>query len=294
MLMAEGRPLAGSVSLADLYRGKLPMLSGPDAKSRRHSRCAFCGGRPLTREHAIPRWCVPLLDEQVRVVATRDFARGTRTRDGWENNRLDVVVRAICHICNNGWMADLEKQAAPVLSRAIVSPPTNTMLMDVNLVATWITKTALTCSLLVRADPPSIPTWQYRWFYHHRHRFPDSSGWLGAYAFRGHSAFSISTVLLGPPGVGAFRTTLNIGAFVFVLAVVPGLGRSLGRVRAPRDVAPFLTKLYPRLRNRVAWPPRRIMTEHALHKLSSIDHSAWKTWSPNEATSGRELRDDEG
>jgi hypothetical protein len=96
-----------------------------------------------------------------------------------------------------------------------------------------------------------------------------------------HSLFSSSPVAFFAPASGAYRTTVNVGAFVFQLVVLPGAGPLLQGLEPPPEIGQFLKRLYPR-RLGMTWPPKAIMEEHDLHVVSAIDHDSWKDWQPPE------------
>jgi hypothetical protein len=118
--------------------------------------CVFCGGKPLSREHVVPEWARRLVAVDAPVTSTRDIlGREGRFRDGWATGRsLEVVVRKVCRACNNGWMADLERRAAPLLAPMIASPSATGRLSarDIDLISVWITKTVLVADLVTRVD----------------------------------------------------------------------------------------------------------------------------------------------
>lgn len=252
--------------------------------------CAFCGGRPLSKEHVIPRWTLELLGINRAATVTRHTVRDDVRRDGWDMAAPDIVVRRVCKSCNNGWMARLEAEAAPILRPMVASlNRTRIRRADVPLISTWMTKTALAVELVTEHAPPIVPTWQYRWLYEHRdcrHGFPDARAWVGAYRVTDHSPYSWSSARIGPidlPEAGAWRTVINIGSFVFVLVVLPGAGDLLARARLPAEVRRFVAPFPgPGWWGR-RWPPRgRIMREHDLHVVSGIRHQAWTSWRAGE------------
>jgi hypothetical protein len=236
--------------------------------------CVFCGGTPLTLEHAVPAWCRETLSIKQTLVSTRDVKRETRTRDGWQQTTLDVKVRDVCASCNNGWMGALESRAARAFRPLITSSTAKTRI-DLDLLATWGTKTVLTCNLLT-PDSPLIRPWQYGWFYKNQRPFQDSAGWLGAFDYG--NPFSISSTDTGPIGSGTWRAVVNIGALVFMVWVVPGSRVPRGDKMLPPEVKPWLTRVYPRWRRTVSWPPRKVMGRHDLHVVAGIEHDAWDDW----------------
>lgn len=83
--------------------------------------CAWCGGRPLTREHLVPQWLTQVLgetfplDDGYRFAYTHATEAGEGPLRSFDQSAPTVVVRAVCEPCNGGWMSQLEEQAIPVV-----------------------------------------------------------------------------------------------------------------------------------------------------------------------------------
>jgi hypothetical protein len=103
--------------------------------------CAFCGGSPLTNEHAWPRW----LQEEI-------LAPGSEVSLRWgsavplervDRKGLQVKVRRVCAACNGGWMARLEEQTKPLLLPWVRGQRTRLLSADQQTMAVWATKTVM-------------------------------------------------------------------------------------------------------------------------------------------------------
>src|SRR5215207_3913590 len=103
----------------------------------RGGACVFCGKfvRKLSREHIWSDWMQHYLPAGLPGHSERwSTAEG---RERWEQPLLKVQVRAPCKQCNNGWMADIEKAAAPIVGPMIQG---TRLLLDASAqqkVATW-------------------------------------------------------------------------------------------------------------------------------------------------------------
>jgi hypothetical protein len=75
-------------------------------------RCVFCGGQPVTREHAFPLWT----REHLPGHGTLQYERGERE---WSNDGLVITVTRVCSTCNGGWMSRLENRAKALLADSI-------------------------------------------------------------------------------------------------------------------------------------------------------------------------------
>ena len=239
----------------------------------------FCGGGPLSNEHVVPRWCVPLFERDPPITATRQSVRDEPIRDGWVQRSLDLTVRKVCRACNNGWMANLEGNAAPKLGPLIAAPTPATLDSEVmDLLAVWGTKMVLVSQLMVERHPPIIPPEQYRWFFEHKAPFEESKAWVGAYRLTEHSAWSSSTARMGPVGGGAWRSTVNVGSLVFQLLHIPQHKWVLRTAWPPAKIRHYIARLYPRSSNTLRWPPKEVMDGQALHLVSAIGEDAWAEW----------------
>jgi hypothetical protein len=118
--------------------------------------CIFCGGSPLTREHAWPQWLRGVLPDIARErQIPHDLGRG-RT---FKAPGFSLTIKAVCGDCNHGWMSKLEAEAMPHLSPMIaveggpvvLGPDAQTV------IARWTLKTALILREIAHDNPPPIP-----------------------------------------------------------------------------------------------------------------------------------------
>lgn len=87
--------------------------------------CVWCGQRPVTREHLVAQWLGRLIAATwPHPDGCRQWTRFTgpdkaQRENAFRKNTLEVVVRAVCARCNNGWMSQLEARTQPTLRRLI-------------------------------------------------------------------------------------------------------------------------------------------------------------------------------
>jgi hypothetical protein len=100
----------------------------------------------MTKEHIFSAWLSPLFAD----VLDADHVRHFKELDGsqqltneWLAPPFTWTVRDVCAACNNGWMADLETAAQPILTPLIQDQPGPLSLPEMLVVSTWATKTAL-------------------------------------------------------------------------------------------------------------------------------------------------------
>ena len=110
--------------------------------------CIFCGAEgKLSREHVFPRWLEELFPDLGEVDYLRRLVTfSTDQHDKRPGPSFDVVVRDVCRDCNHGWMERLESQARPILTPMLLDVPRVVTAVEEHIVATWATKTMLTCS----------------------------------------------------------------------------------------------------------------------------------------------------
>lgn len=103
--------------------------------------CVYCGGSPLTLEHAWPGW---LQEELLASGAMASLRWGaTLPLHRVDQKDLQVKVRRVCATCNNGWMGQLEGQAKPLLLPWIRGQRTRLLRPDQQTMAVWAVKTAM-------------------------------------------------------------------------------------------------------------------------------------------------------
>jgi hypothetical protein len=108
----------------------------------------------MTKEHVFPAWMAPLFPD----VPDADHVRRFEELDGsqeekneWSRPPFTWTVRDVCATCNNGWMADLEGKAKPILTPLVQDQARSLTLPDMMAIATWATKTVL--STAERSQP---------------------------------------------------------------------------------------------------------------------------------------------
>lgn len=111
--------------------------------------CEWCGRRPLTREHLIPRWLRDLLHARWGDEFGLDISIEVSNEHGVTGGRShaaplpEMVVKAVCTNCNSGWMAELESAVRPVLSRMVTGESVHLDERAQADLARWAAKTAI-------------------------------------------------------------------------------------------------------------------------------------------------------
>ncbi len=150
--------------------------------------CVFCGGTPIHKEDAIPRWLnkvFPLAEGGVHRVDHRVKPQAPRVQvRQWGNRRIAAArVGVTCGPCNNGWMSRLEEEAQPFL-RPMLLGQTQTLASEhQEIVATWAFKTALMLQFLGRSGPKSqlVPLEQYVYLKENAKPAPGATVWVAPF-----------------------------------------------------------------------------------------------------------------
>jgi hypothetical protein len=110
----------------------------------------FCGASgQLTKEHVIPKWVARALIDMEPGDEPPDWfqqynAGGLIERDVQRSVQLpSVAVRAVCALCNNGWMSSLENKSKPVIEPMIRGEEVVLNPKQQLQIATWASKTVV-------------------------------------------------------------------------------------------------------------------------------------------------------
>lgn len=135
----------------------------------RSGKCKACGQeKPLSNEHAIPKW----LGEAVSVlgrgpgsgVAHRyEGPPGVGVQRQWHAAQVDVKARLLCTACNNGPLARAESAVKPVLGSLVRGGRVTLVSRQCRELAVWFSKTALMIELCgdanLRVVSQSLEDW---------------------------------------------------------------------------------------------------------------------------------------
>jgi hypothetical protein len=180
--------------------------------------CVFCGGTPVTLEHVWPRWVAAILADGGPVQVER---RGLDDEPAtWQQVSLEVTVRRVCAVCNNGWLSELEQAAKPLLEPLILGGTQNLTPAELDTVALWCVKTALLFQF-THPERRDAPDDHYPWLYEHRTPPPNTFVWIAGYAGTKWSSWYMHQILgLREPGGHdrgdrGYCATVTAGALVF-------------------------------------------------------------------------------
>jgi hypothetical protein len=249
-------------------------------------RCIFCGRGGLTLEHVFPQWLVPVLEQLGQThSATRVTEDPDHTHNVWNTTAVDFKARKVCGQCNSGWLSEIEVATMPVLTPLVQSDAAYTFTReDAATLATWITKTALTASLVHPDESNPIPKKYFTDLYEGRRPFADSVVWIAGYDLGGYPV-SNSMIPLGQ--ANGFLVTGNVGHLVYQLTGADDL--EMGVVLPPEGLVAYLTQIWP-LEPRAdtaeliqkVWPAlghlgrlETALNDAGLRYLSKVDDHSW-------------------
>ena len=121
--------------------------------------CLACGttSSPASREHVFAKWLLTALAAlEVPIGLFREFGDGTTQRQRQDIKLDSFKLKRLCEACNNGWMADLENLAKPLIL-AIIKGERSLAAFDEDerrALAKWAGKTAIIESHAVGAESP--------------------------------------------------------------------------------------------------------------------------------------------
>ena len=160
--------------------------------------CIFCGGTPVTSEHAWPQWIAKYLPRtKVPHLVLKQY-EGRDDTYSFRGERLPftTTVRCVCLHCNSGWMHELEGTAEPLLSPLIQGKSQVWHEWKQALAATWAFKTMALLEYAV--GEISIPAEVMPLFRRFLTPPPGTQVWTGVYTGSGQHQF----------GSGAMRMLL--------------------------------------------------------------------------------------
>jgi hypothetical protein len=133
--------------------------------------CVYCGGAPVTAEHAWPGWIanyVPAdkMEEKADHYHVFEDASGRQVQHCGRRYPFTTEVRCVCESCNTGWMHELETTAEYALGPLIrgdlttlSGEPWRFHEWRLCIAATWAFKTAM---MLEHHDAPEKPKYPAR------------------------------------------------------------------------------------------------------------------------------------
>lgn len=248
--------------------------------------CAWCGSTPLSREHLVPFWLGEILADAFGTDEGYDFAfefigtDGNRTARSHPQRRPEVVVKAVCEDCNNGWMSKLEVEVRPFLEPMVRGEQVRLTVGDQVTLARWAAKVAVLLDhyeggavvlgeddlIQIHREGSAPPS------YHIRLAFrPDPGSQPFDLYVSGHHAAPAGTIDLGAvTAPNSFSVTLAFGRVVIAVVGGPGMANP-GRWAHGGN---FPLMIWPPTPEGITWPPRAPVVFDR-HGLRQFHESFW-------------------
>lgn len=247
--------------------------------------CAWCGTTPLTREHLIPQWLGDVLADAFGSEEGYDFgfefisADGSRTTRSHPQRRAEVVVKAVCEDCNNGWMSALEVEVRPLLEPMVRGEAVRLSVGDQMILARWAAKVAVLLdhyedgAVVLGADDlreiyaeGSAPT-----SFHIRLALrPDPGAQPFDFYVSGHHAAPTGDIDAANVLPNSFSVTLALGRVVIAVVGGPGMDRP-DRWSNGSD---FPMMIWPPTTDGITWPPLFPVVRNRI-ELREFHESFW-------------------
>ncbi|MEV4560885.1 hypothetical protein AB0K51_28350 [Kitasatospora sp. NPDC049285] len=216
--------------------------------------CAFCGGRPLSKEHVLGQWMrVAFAPEDL--VNGLHYRANTATTHQHAQGLLNGTVKAVCKPCNNGWMSGLESGVKPFLPAMINGRQVFLNREQQQVLAAWSLKTMLMMAKAHNPPEPIIPAGDYTDFYRERRPSAAMVARTGFALMPENAQVALASdfschALVVPDGHG-YLATLRLGMFVVqILRAGPFPGRAIRPFAPTLQLAPLWPVGEPR-----SWPP---------------------------------------
>lgn len=235
--------------------------------------CIFCGRHgPFSREHVIPEWAARLLS--VGRLSVEPRRMGVSMRPWATVGTFGHTVNSVCARCNNGWMAELEGLAKPVLARLIRPNGPVELSQDKQAFLTaWLWKLAIVHEHITSATYFNAA--ERRCLI--RMDDPPTRGvhlWIGYYSGRNIAALRGGPSTFSAPDgrhVDAYLLSMNLRRFAAQLLCLRGLRGVLIRSQPQYNFANYERRIWPEPDQPVHWPPPANLTT----TLFELWHQRW-------------------
>jgi hypothetical protein len=187
--------------------------------------CVFCGARPLTAEHVFAAYLQKLTRGAPVVEHTRtaEVAGVVHPTLRYDQKVFDQKVKAVCAACNNGWMAELETAARPLLEPGLRGRGRSYHRGGQAILAAWAFKTGLMLNEVFRDIQTGVPSAHYEHLFANRTPPPGVTIWMTAYGGIQPAGFQAQGMAVSRPGEIAtdddipnlYVMTLTLGPFAF-------------------------------------------------------------------------------
>lgn len=235
--------------------------------------CIFCGAedQKVSKEHLWSKWMSEHVEGSSGGTSGRIRSAGTSkitSRNDWPSTGFDREISGPCKHCNEGWMAALEDEAAPLLIPMLYNEEVTLRPEEQRTVARWVTLKVLVAQEGHGDMKRVIPRERYRLFYADRSLPIGAQVWIGRYNGAGawptnYQYRELYITMQGhdePPSPNAYLVGFTIGYLAFLYW---GHEIERGPVADTRQVASYLTQVWPAT-GLAKWPPLGLMEADGL------------------------------
>ncbi|MGH9199317.1 MAG: hypothetical protein ACRD1T_26755, partial [Acidimicrobiia bacterium] len=231
----------------------------------------FCGAKPLTKEHMLPKWLRDLLgSNQLMHRHGVEGPEQTYERSEWEATPASQTLKLLCSDCNNNWGGSIEAAAKPILLPMIRGEETRLTREKQAVVSLWMAKTMM---VFDRSHPRTsvIPEDDLRYVRANNEPPPAAVGWLSNYSGEKYVAVHVSsTSPYAIPGENAsdpgWVSSLVLESLMMQMVKRPGLLDD-----APRffdETGDLNVQVWPPPDDHIVWPPTRAKDDAFVEAVS--------------------------
>jgi hypothetical protein len=224
------------------------------------ARCLFCSAPGASREHVLAlAWLTRLMPS----VGPYKFDRiseeqGLVKRDRYEKRKPEVVRRAVCATCNNGWMNELDQATQPLVTAMVTG--NRVAIGDIvhwTRLAAWVSMVSMIVESMQEQEGALSPAHAH---YLYREQLPPPGWkmWLAALErFDEHHVTLGGFTLIRPRGRG-YLGTIGIDHFVAQVMVLPADERD-----GTHPMREHVVQSWPPTPSPTVWPPPRLLRDAA-------------------------------
>ena len=219
--------------------------------------CIFCSAQASSREHVWPSWLVARFSD---AAARTYFERRQVPVGDWASPELKV--KAVCKVCNNGWMSKMEQRTQPTIERLLDTPLTQIDTSEQVALAAWAVKTSMVFEAVGAANRPWIYSRHDREKMRTAHAIPlRTEVWIAkSVDHPGVYSAAIDLKTSESTGVRAFVITMAFGSLALQVLTIKTPPSVPGETRVTYDVSDArwddtLVQLWPVSPHALPWPP---------------------------------------
>jgi hypothetical protein len=241
------------------------------------SQCLFCANNPNSKEHAWPNWLLKMRKD-------KNWGPIRRSVEGLPveiTASAEVKIKAVCQICNNGWMSRLETENKSLIGGLLndLSLPLDTS--HQTSLARWTLKTAMVLDAVTK-ERNRFYTRSECETLHLNSVIPAlTTIWVGRY-YRSHLSLDGMEVWIDLPETPKVAkvcvTTIVVGHLAIQFFTVHVLPEHKDKeIRGPVSMVPeTLLEIWPSSTRPVNWPPPVSFTDNGPTSIRLL-FARWRT-----------------